>query len=221
MLNFEKTIDLSTSLDNTTFNDYAPLSLTINPSSLNVSKKIYKIEYVFDDEIKTQTFFYKKTTADVLPFPSEIGDPRNYTIHKTFYITSSASTTQNFGVTANVYQFGVSTPTKIKINLNLSAPKMDGTGGIFNSVELLYTRIFGVNNDILYVFESVNPSYYIPVVINWESIPQVKPKIDLSSKSLRAFDVTRPFQITDVENPYNIKFIDKQKILEVDPETNC
>jgi hypothetical protein len=218
MLNFEKTINLTTSLHNTTISDYAPLSLTINPSTLNVSKKIYKIEYIFDDEIKTQTLFYKKPTTETLPFLTEIGDPRNYKCNKTFYITSTA-TSQIFGVSANVYQLGVTNPTKIEFKLNLNAPIMDGTNAnaFFDSVQLLYTRMFGVNNDILYVFESVNPNYYIPVVVNWNNKPVIEPIVDLSSKSRRAYNILKPFQNQNVETPYNIDFVDKQKEVENDP----
>lgn len=218
MLNFEKTINLTTSLHNITISDYAPLSLTINPSSLIVSKKIYKIEYIFDDEIKTQNLFYKSTTTETLPFPSEKGDPRNYKCNKTFYITSTA-TSQVFGISANVYQFGVTNPTKIQFKLNLNAPIMDGTNAnaFFDSVQLLYTRMFGVNNDILYVFESVNPNYYIPVVVNWNNKPVIQTIVDLSSKSRRAYDILKPFQNQNVENPYNIEFVDKQKEVENDP----
>jgi hypothetical protein len=218
MLNFEKTINLTTSLHNTTISDYAPLSLTINPSSLIVSKKIYKIEYIFDDEIKTQTLFYKSDTTETLPFQSEIGDPRNYKCNKTFYITSTA-TSQVFGISANVYQLGVTNPTKIEFKLNLNAPIMDGTNAnaFFDSVQLLYTRMFGVNNDVLYVFESVNPNYYIPVVVNWNNKPVIEPIVDLSSKSRRAYNILKPFQNQNVENPYNIDFVDKQKEVENDP----
>lgn len=218
MLNFEKTINLTTSLHNTIISDYAPLNLIINPSTLIVSKKIYKIEYIFDDEIKTQTLFYKKPTTETLPFLTEIGDPRNYKCNKTFYITSTA-TSQIFGVSANVYQLGVTNPTKIEFKLNLNAPIMDGTNAnaFFDSVQLLYTRMFGVNNDILYVFESVNPNYYIPVVVNWNNKPVIEPIVDLSSKSRRAYNILKPFQNQNVENPYNIDFVDKQKEVEDDP----
>lgn len=218
MLNFERTINLTTSLHNTTINDYAPLLLTINPSSLIVSKKIYKIEYIFDDETKVQDLFYKSTTTETLPFPNEIGDPRNYKCNKTFYITSTA-TSQVFGISANVYQLGVTNPTKIEFKLNLNAPIMDGTNAnaFFDTVQLLYTRMFGVNNDILYVFESVNPNYYIPVIVNWSNKPVIEPIVDLSSKSRRAYNILKPFQNQNTENPYNIDFVDKQKEVENDP----
>jgi hypothetical protein len=216
MLNFERTINLTTSLHNTITSVYAPLNLTINPSTLIVSKKIHKIEYIFDDETKIQSLFYKKTTTETLPFPSEIGDPRNYKCNKTFYITSTA-TSQFFGISANVYQIGVTNPIKIEFKLNLISPKMDGTGGFFDSVQLLYTRMFGINNDILYVFETVDPNYYIPVVVNWNKKPIIEPIVDLSSKSRRAYDILQPFQNSNVENPYNIDFVDKQKEVENDP----
>lgn len=216
MLNFERTIDLKTSLQGTTINDYAPLTLTINPSTLNVSNKIYKIEYIFEDDSKTQDLFYKSSTSNTLPFPSEIGDPRNYKIDKTFYITTTA-TSQLFGVSANIYQFGLTNPTKIQFKLNLSCPVMDGDFGFFDKVQLLYTRIFGANNDILYVFESVNPNYYIPVVVNWNNKPKITQIVDLSSKTKRAYDLLKPFQNKNSENPYNIDFIDVQKIIDNDP----
>lgn len=82
--------------------------------------------------------------------------------------------------------------------------------------------MFGVNNDVLYVFESVNPNYYIPVVVNWNNKPVIEPIVDLSSKSKRAYDVLKPFQNQIVENPYNIDFVDKQKEVGNDPNyPNC
>jgi len=216
MLNFERTIDLKTSLQGTIINDYAPLTLTINPSTLNVSSKIYKIEYIFEDDSKIQDLYYKPSTGNTLPFPSEEGDPRNYKIDKTFYITTTA-TSQLFGVSANIYQFGLINPTKIQFKLNLSCPVMDGDFGFFDKVQLLYTRIFGANNDILYVFESVNPNYYIPIVVNWNNKPKITPIVDLSSKTKRAYDLLKPFQNKNSENPYNIDFIDVQKIVDNDP----
>jgi len=218
MLNFERTIDLKTTTHNTIVSDYAPLSLTINPSALSVSKKIYKIDYIFDDETKTQKLFYKSSTTDILPIPLEIGDPRNYKINKTFYITSTASS-QTYGVSVYVYQIGVTTPTKIEFKLNLSKPKMDGSvsGTVFDSVELLYTRIFGVNNDILYVFETKNPCYYLPVIVNWTNKPIPENIINLQSTSRRAYTVLQPFQNKNYENPYTIDFVDRQKEADSDP----
>ena len=221
MLKFERTVDLKTSINNTLIWDYAPLSLTINPSALNVSKKIYKIDYIFDDETKTQKLFYKSSTTDILPIPLEIGDPRNYKINKTFYITSTASS-QTYGVSVYVYQIGVTTPTKIKFTLNLNAPTMDGDFGFFDRLQLLQARMFGVNNDILYVFESVNPNYYIPVIVNWNNKPVYKPVIDLSYKSKRAYSSLQPFQNKNFENPHNIDFVDIQKEADSDPNyPNC
>jgi hypothetical protein len=218
MLKFERTVDLKTSINNTIISDYAPLTLTLNPSSLNVSKKIYKIDYIFDDETITQKLFYKSTTNNTIPFPLEIGDPRNYKINKTFYFTSTAST-QTYGISAYVYQIAVANPTKIEFKLILSKPKMDGqvTNAIFDAVELLYTRIFGVNNDILYVFETKNPCYYLPVVVNWTKKPIQENILNLQPKSNRSYTVLQPFQNKNYENPYTIDFVDKQKEADDDP----
>ena len=58
----------------------APVEITFNPSKMNSFKKIYKIEYGFEDGTKTQTFFYSPTSLSTLnlPFSAEPGDPRNY-----------------------------------------------------------------------------------------------------------------------------------------------
>jgi hypothetical protein len=219
MLKFERTVNLTTSINNTTILDYAPLVLTINPATLDVSSKIYKIEYIFDDaDNKTQKLFYKSSTTENLPFPSEIGDPRNYKTNKTFYFTSTAFS-QTYGVSAYVYQMGVVNPTKIEFKLRLTKPKMDGkvAGAVFDAVELLYTRIFGVNNDILYVFETKDPCYYLSVVVNWNKKPIPENIINLQSTSKRAYTVLQPFQNRNYENPYTIDFVDRQKEADDDP----
>lgn len=219
MIKFKKLLNLKKSTSNSTVTSYAPLELYIQPSDLDITKKIHKIDYIFDDSTITQKLFYKKTTTDTIPYPDEIGDPRNYIVNKTFYFTTTGYS-QTYGVSAHIYEMGVSQPTKIEFNVYLRKPPMDGNvqNAVFQSVELLYTRIFGVNNDILYVFETSNPCYYLPIIVNWTNRPIVENMIGLNSTTKRrAYRILQPFQNKNYENPYTIEFTNKQEEADNDP----
>jgi hypothetical protein len=212
MVFFERTIRLTKSINNLKYGGYAPLSLTLNPSSLDVDGKIYDIEYIFDDEKIHQTYFYTTSTNLSYPFPNDLGDPRNYILNKKIYLPYN-KTTHNFVVTANVHQIGYALPTKITFNLNLSAPKMDGNIlPYFEKVHLASSRIFGVENHILYVFESKNPSYYIPFITNWENKPTPTPT-PTPTKMYRPYKIYGPYEDQKLTNGYeHINFINQQEI---------
>lgn len=222
MLNFERTINLKTDVHNSTYSDYAPLKLTVDPRSLEVANKIHRIEYIFDNlETRNQNLFFTASATNGYPFPKEVGDPRHYPQIKTFYLPNKM--THTYGITANVYQIGLTTPTKITFKLNLSAPKMDGEIlSVFTSVNLIYTRMFGVNNDILYVFETTEPNYYIPLIINWTSRPVIVPEI-IIDKGYRPYKIFEPYENQMVSNGFeHIDFINKQHKYDSDPTyPNC
>ena len=222
MLAFERTINLSTNLNNTFVTDYAPLSLTIDPGYLIVSKKIYKINYIFEDETITKNLYYSNEVDESLPIQTEVGDPRNYKINKKLHLSKS-DIQQRKKIIVEIYQIGVSTPTIIILYVDLIAPTLDGSNnGFFDNVNLLYSRMFGVNNDILYVFESKNPNYYIPIVVNWNNRIIPKKIVQFIKNNSRAYDVLQPFQKSsdqnsEAENPYNIDFVNVQDQVNKDP----
>lgn len=222
MLFFERTIQLSQSINGLTYNGYAPFSLTINPSSLIVDGKIYDIEYMFDDETLHQTYFFTTSTNAAYPFSNDLGDPRNYLTNKKIYLPYN-KTSHNFQITANVYQLGYPDPTKITFNLNLSAPKMDGNIlPYFEKVHLSNARIFGLENHILYIFESKNPSYYIPFITNWENKPTPTPT-PTPTRMYRPYKIFEPYEDQKLSNGYeHIDFVNQQEIYDQDKNyPNC
>lgn len=213
MLNYSKSILLTQSLSGMTINDFAPFTLTVNPSAINgISKKIYKIDYTFDTETVSKKFFYKapETNPTVsYPFPSEIGDPRNYIQTHTFFLPNVYK--KDYKVSVNIYQIGISTPTNITFTVSLSAPKLDGTqNGMFSAVHLAYTRMFGIHNNILYVLETENPKYFIPVILNW-NLRSVQPEPLIIEQGYRPYRIYEPYENQAVSKNFeNIDFVNEE-----------
>jgi hypothetical protein len=219
MLEFGTDLLLIPSTNNRVLTGYAPFTLSINPSSISVpfGRKIYKIEYIFDDlEIRTQSLFIAPTGNTNVPFRFEVGDPRNYKQKKTFYLPNVYK--KDYQITTNIYAVGIANPTIISFYLSLSAPVMDGTlNGYFSSVNLAHTRMFGVNNDILYVFETKNPDYFIPVIFNWKSRPVI-PEPIVIDEGYRPFRLFEPYEDQKSTNIYtNIDFVNEQANYDDDP----
>jgi hypothetical protein len=222
MLFFERTINLTTSINGLVYNNYAPLALTINPSNLVVNGKIYDIEYIFPDETLHQTYFYSTSSNSTLPRPNDIGDPRNYKLNKNLFLPYN-KITHNYQISANIHQIGYSDPTQIIFNLNLNAPKLDGlVSPYFDKVHLTNTRIFGVENHILYVFETENPNYYIPFITNWENRPTPTPT-PTPTKMYRPYKIFEPYEDQRLTNGYeHIDFYNQQDVYDKDETSpNC
>lgn len=204
--------------NNSVITGYAPFTLSINPSAIYfpTGRKIYKIEYIYDDlETVNQTLFIAPTSQD-LPYSFETGDPRNYKQIKTFYLPNVYK--KDYKITVNTYFTGIVDPSKITFHLSLSAPQMDGTmNGVFSSVHLAHIRMFGIENNILYIFESKNPNYYIPVIFNWKNRPEAPPPV-LIDDSYRPFRLFEPYENQKSTNVYkNIDFFNDQGAYDEDP----
>lgn len=191
---------------------YGPISITFNPSAINLPNKINRIEYVFSDGsptiVKSFYFAFSSNETNNLPYPQEPGDPRNYTITKEFYSSNYFKST--FQVVANIYQLGVLDPTQVLYTINVISPELDGfNGGYFEELHLISTRMFGTNDDILYTFETKNPNYVVPVLINWNRPPQTTiAATNLVNKPPRPYRLLEPYEIENFKNQ-NIKIIDK------------
>lgn len=190
-----------------------PISLTFNPSALNLPNKISHITYTFDDGTPDVnfSFFYSPTSVETmnLPYSAEPGDPRNYTYTKKFYSTDYF--TKTYTVNCLVYQFGVVDPIDIIYNVNIISPQMDGVpNGYFEEMHLISSRMFGPNDDILYTFETVNPNYVLPVLMNWNNV-SITPveQTNVSFKPNRPYKILQPYEIEDLKTNSNIKIIDK------------
>jgi hypothetical protein len=220
MLLYNTDLLLNTSLNNKVISGYGPFNLSLNPSALNgiSGNKLYKIVYTFDNlETVTQTLYYTPSGDLTLPFKFEAGDPRNFKKNKTFYLPNTV--TKDFNIKIESYTIGNATPQTINFTLSLSAPKMDGTlNAYFSSLHLIHTRMFGPNNNILYVFESKEPNYFIPIIINWKERPYIPPPPPIDD-SYRPYRILAPFEDQSLQNNNyrNIDFFNDQEAYDTDP----
>jgi len=146
---------------------YAPFALTIDPLNVSLKNKVYSINYNFGDG----TIINQNLSLDLNGDPLYVPQTHNYYISNTLNTTLSA--------VVSFYQIGVTNPSVYTIALNLYAPAMESSvynqttavslSGYFQEMHLIGSRMFGPNNNILYMFESINPNYIIPVIVNWKT----------------------------------------------------
>lgn len=208
----------STFISTFVIDSYGPITLTFNPSALKLPKKINRIVYNFDDGTPsiTNSFYYSLTSPETsnYPFPLEPGDPRNFKITKTFATNKYFQKT--FNVYADVFQVGVYDPARILYIINVRAPEMDGenaNGTVFlEEMHLVSTRMFGANDDILYVFETKNPNYIVPFILNWEKKPKVSVvESNIELKPQRPYRMLQPQEIENINSNSSIKIITEVK----------
>ena len=208
----------STFISTFVIDSYGPITLIFNPSALNLPRKINRIVYNFDDGTPsiTNSFYYSLTSPETnnYPYPLEPGDPRNFKVTKTFATNKYFQKTYN--VYADIYQVGVYDPFRVLYVININAPEMDGTnpdGSVFlEEMHLISTRMFGVNDEILYVFETKNPNYIVPFLLNWEekTIPNVT-TTNIEIKPQRSYRMLQPWEIENINSNSNIKIITEVK----------
>jgi len=187
---YNSTVYLNATQKELVISDFAPFNLTIDPRQLSLTKKIREIEYIWGDGT-TDIVKFKPSNSLVstLPFPQEPGDPRNYNKRKDFYSKDSKLST--YIITINVYVFGDSKPVIFKILLNLKNPIMDYTvNKFFNEIHLVKTKMFGVDNQILYTFQTQGENNILMSLVNWK----LKPKSIITAEQLsKPYNFVYPF----------------------------
>lgn len=182
------------------YNFYAPVEITFNPSDIDSNGKIYKIEYTLNDQTITQTFFHSNSSSEVLPISSEIGDPRNYNQVVRFTLDDDLQrTTLNY---IKIYEYGKKEPYQILYTINLKAPPIEGKNGFFDEIHLIGNKLFDFDDKVLYMFESYNPQYVLPVVVNWN---KTNNSVLLQRQRAKKYDFKRyrvlePFEIQNGQN---------------------
>lgn len=202
---YEKTINLIDSNKTTRISDYAPLLLKVDPFNIRpnleqseesgqfqLSSKVYKIVYDWGDgKIETQKIFpseYTDNPVVVYPSTKEKGDPRNFP--KQHLYTVLNENRKSFFIKIDVYLFGELKPLSYRFEVIVEAPRLDGTlTGFFKNFHLIYTKMFGVDNKILYVFEGKNPSWIFPVIADW------RPRITSSTGTIEDYYYTYQLNI--------------------------
>jgi hypothetical protein len=166
----------------------SPFELTIDPRHINVPNKIRRIDYDFGDDVTYSQSFYGPDTVGSV----EDNDPRYFP--KTNFYNLVNEYRKTISVKTKVYQFGQVSPTIFTISLNLTVPTLEGLdGGYFENLHLISTRMFGPNNDMIYTFESENPYYILPVLVNWKSRP-IEPIIPVINNPYRPYKLLAPFE---------------------------
>ncbi len=161
-----------------------PYTLTFDPKNAIPTSTLYKIIYDFGDgTVVTDNGTLQKNNS--LYFK-----PQTHTYYEA----------RNFIGSISFYQIGNPTPTVFPLSIDLVSPKMEGSsGGFFDELHLLGTRMFGPSNDILYMFESINPNYVIPTVVNWQEKP-IESIPTLMAGSYRPYRLLQPFEKSDISD---------------------
>jgi len=181
------TVDLNQDLFGQIIYGVGPCKLSLNPGALDngasgsLSHKVYKIVYEFGDNSPkfTQKLFAKPNVVTPgVPFSSEPGDPRNFTIDHTYHATNGI--TEQYIIKITWYWIA---DERVAINhnfiefvLEVRAPNLNASlddieAHYFDNIHLASSRMFGADNTLLYNFESFNPSYLLPVLVKWGPTP--------------------------------------------------
>ena len=157
---------------------YYPYILNLDPSSIS-NTNIYQIKYIIDNEEIANFKFFPSITLEKdlsiehppqIPYPFNIGDPRNHQFSHFFNNISSSNLTHSVSVL--IYSKGTTQPVCNSFQLFLSSQQtLMGTlsNGFFEDISLLKHQMFGPNNDIVYFLETKSPNYLLPVLVNWNN----------------------------------------------------
>jgi hypothetical protein len=182
-------------------NGLIPFDLSINLSINNLpsffnQNKISQIDYDFGDGFtKTQ-----KLTLDNNILPTLQTHQYNF----------SDSFKKDLVLKIKFYQFNSNNTIDYTINLSLSAPSLANlSDSYFDDINLVGTRMFGVDNNLVYIFETKNPNYLIPVMVNWNQRPETIISNTIPTPSLtRSYKMLSPFEnekVTSANNGTPIK----------------
>lgn len=196
-----ETVYLSSSNNN--INGFTPFTLTIVPSSVPISNKIYKIEYDFGDGTKISQLLKPNSNQEN---PASVNQTHNYILTGEFI--------KDFTVIADVYQFNKSSYDRFSFIVSLSAPPMEelntqypeNSSYYFREVHLIGSRMFGPENEISYMFEGIGPDCFLPVVVNWKQRP-VQTIIKTIKDYYRPYKLLSPFEnemVTSINTGTNI-----------------
>jgi hypothetical protein len=173
----QQTLLLTPHTTDISINTVSPFLLTINPQfglsleNIYAEAKPFQIEYNFNDgsPVLIQKLFASPSVSDTsLPWPEEPGDPRNYPVEHLFSLKNSISA----NYTASIIFSWIANPdeavnyVKYNISINLYPPSL-ASGKYFKDIHLVSTRMFGPKDIVMYNFEGVEPSFGLPVLVDW------------------------------------------------------
>lgn len=172
-MDFQSTIILSTTSSGLALSGYAPFTLTLNPSAWALSNKLVKILYQWGTDTDVVTLIPSLSSNSLtLPFSAEKGDPRNFPVSHQFLLTSVSAARYNIGISA--YQMGLSAPSAIALVLEVYQPNSLST--ILTGLKLVDARMFGSDDQVLYVLESTTPNFIYPILVQWDTSTVIAPE---------------------------------------------
>jgi hypothetical protein len=159
---FSTSINLLSSSGGLGVSGYAPFTVTINPSALNLSNKLIKLCYLWGDSTMQEvTLFPSKTANSALPLSAEPGDPRNYPGSHTYDTPSS------FNLQVCAYTLGDTLPYVLNLAIETQLPS--NLSAVMQGFRLVGSNMFGENDNVLYFIESTSPQYLLPILVNWDN----------------------------------------------------
>ena len=162
----QQIIDINNTSNGVTFSNFSPFTMVLSTSGYTSLNKIWKIAYDFGNG-DTQTVELKPTTetSTNLPIPSEPGDPRNSTVKSYYFFDDNSYKTYN--LTIKFYTIGAETPETLNFSLYLRVPTIAEVLGLSTDIKVVGSRMFGLDNQLLYFLESQNPNYLLPVLMKF------------------------------------------------------
>ena len=163
----KQVISIDNLTNGTTVETFSPFTMVLSTSAYVSTNKIWKVVYNFGDGNYTEKVLTLNPNSydPYLPLNTEPGDPRNVPVEHTYYFDDSP--TKNFSVSVNFYRLGFSSPENVSFTLSLTLPKIADVFASTDTIKLVGSRIFGLENQLIYLFESQNPNYLIPVLAKW------------------------------------------------------
>ena len=160
-------ISIDNSTNGSTVEGFSPFMMVLSPSAYASTNKIWKVSYDFGDGYTDEkTLTLNPNSYDIqLPIPSEPGDPRNQTVEHLYFFDDS--TKKSFLVTTFFYGIGTNIIEQVSFTLTLTLPKIEDIFESADTIKLVGSRMFGLENQLIYLFESQNPNYLIPVMAHF------------------------------------------------------
>jgi hypothetical protein len=178
----------------------SPSQIIINPKDILTENKIYKIIYTCTTgESYTQTYFYKNSSQyDLnLPFPYDVGDPRNYS--KIFNFSLEEEFYKKHSIKIEIYEFLNVFPITIYYFIDLNSSDLNNNI-YFDNLHLIHNKMYNDDDKILYIFESGGNNYILPAIVKWENKNEVNKKLNITNINLKPYRTNEPFELGDTNN---------------------
>lgn len=170
-------VNLSGFQQNLSVNVTSPGSVTFYPQGgfSYENRKPYKIEYDFGDGSPKQSIFLAASPGNINSqayWPNEPLDPRNQPVTHVYKLSGGFSASQLFNTKIKYFYFSnpeeANDSLTFNVNVRVYRPSLKALN-FFEDFHLISTQMFGPENTMLYNFESFNPTYLLPVIVDWKS----------------------------------------------------